>query len=321
MATPYNQYNRPMSTEMGDQWSKNELDDMLRPPTWAPDDQPWTNQFGQDYDADDPYGNLMYTPDFAGGAGEAASDAWQSSPLPGSPGGGGGGTDPTDDPTNGGDENGKPDWWGDLTAPWEGTFQAPTAVDYPDAPEYRGPDMPTLQDFQYEKFQAPDEFKAPTMAEAQAAPGFQMRMDQGRKALEASAAAKGMLRSGQTYADLTNYGQKMGEMGYQDVYGRPAQEYDRMRRNLERDYATQYGVAKDIYGAGRRNVTDLYGMERQEARDRYAPQLAQWGKQFGATQRQRELDYNRAWEEQELKRDIFESNQRKKRTALRDLFD
>ncbi len=32
MATPYNQYNRPMSTEMGDQWSKNELDDMLRPP-------------------------------------------------------------------------------------------------------------------------------------------------------------------------------------------------------------------------------------------------------------------------------------------------
>jgi len=164
-------------------------------------------------------------------------------------------------------------------------------------PEYRGPDRPDFGTFEYDAWQAPDEFRAPTMEEARAAPGFQMRMEQGRKALEASAAAKGMSRSGQTYTDLMDYGQRMGELGYQDVYGRRLGEHRQRRGELERDYQTGYGTARDIYGIGRQNLADLYGYERQEARDRWAPQFAQWQKRQDYDQRRDELDYSRKWDE------------------------
>ena len=205
---------------------------------------------------------------------------------PGAGPGGGGPTAPTAeswDTFEG--EWGKGDW---DPADWSG---------YLDVPEYRGPDRPDFGKFEYDAWQAPDEFKAPTMEEAQAAPGFQMRMEQGRKALEASAAAKGMSRSGQTHTDLIDYGQRMGELGYQDVYGRRAGEHQQRRGELERDYQTGYGTARDIYGIGRQNLSDLYGMERQEARDRWAPQFAQWQKRQDFGQRRDELDYSRKWDE------------------------
>ena len=176
--------------------------------------------------------------------------------------------------------------WDAFEGKWgEGEWDPDDWTDYRDVPEYRGPDRPDFGTFEYDAWQAPDEFRAPTMEEAQAAPGFQMRMEQGRKALEASAAAKGMSRSGQTYTDLMDYGQRMGELGYQDVYGRRLGEHRQRRGELERDYQTGYGTARDIYGIGRQNLSDLYGMERQEARDRWAPQFAQWQKRQDYDQR------------------------------------
>ena len=188
--------------------------------------------------------------------------------------------------------------WDAFTGRWgEGEWDPDDWTDYRDVPEYRGPDRPDFGTFEYDAWQAPDEFRAPTMEEAQAAPGFQMRMEQGRKALEASAAAKGMSRSGQTYTDLMDYGQRMGELGYQDVYGRRLGEHRQRRGELERDYQTGYGTARDIYGIGRQNLADLYGYERQEARDRWAPQFAQWQKRQDYDQRRDELDYSRKWDE------------------------
>ena len=49
-----------------------------------------------------------------------------------------------------------------------------------------------------------------------ASPGYQYRVDEGRKAIERSAAAQGMLNSGQTLRQLQEYGQ-----------GAAAEEYDR----------------------------------------------------------------------------------------------
>jgi len=188
--------------------------------------------------------------------------------------------------------------WDAFTGRWgEGEWDPDDWSEYRDVPEYRGPDRPDFGTFEYDAWQAPDEFRAPTMEEAQAAPGFQMRMEQGRKALEASAAAKGMSRSGQTYTDLMDYGQRMGELGYQDVYGRRLGEHRQRRGELERDYQTGYGTARDIYGIGRQNLADLYGYERQEARDRWAPQFAQWQKRQDYDQRRDELDYSRKWDE------------------------
>jgi hypothetical protein len=320
MATPWNLRNRPFSTEMGDQFSKTEMDNLLRRPTYLDDDADWQTPFGQDYDPNDLYGNLDYTPPFAGGAGEGASDVWQRAGK--------------GNPNQGSLDNrcGTGKIWDELTQtcipdpnasttetttdptyddPFTGTFTAPTERPWPTAPQWRGPDIPDVGDFDYEAWQAPDEFKAPTMEEARAAPGFQMRMEEGRKALEASAAAKGVLRSGKTYTDLMNYGQRMGEMGYQDVYGRRAREYDRMRRNLERDYQTGYGRAKDIYNVGRENVLGRYGLELGEEERRYRPEFQQWALEAGNIPTARTQDYNRAWDRFRADEDRFERQQAK----------
>ena len=288
---------RGASREMGDHWSKNELDDKLRRPTYLDDDSDWQTPFGQDYDPNDLYSNLDVTPGFAGGAGEGASNKWQY-----------GGKTPPDQPglaeVNGCEEGSSkdpetgecvPDESTDPTydAAFTGKFTAPTERPWPTAPEWRGPDIPDVGDFGYEEWQAPDKFKAPTMEEAQAAPGFKMRMDQGRKALEASAAAKGVLRSGKTYTDLMDYGQQMGEMGYEDVYRRRSGEYDRSRRNLERDYQTGYGRERDIYNIGRENVLGRYASEFAEEQSRYEPRAKQWAMEAGNIPSARTQDYNR----------------------------
>ena len=333
MASPYDYHrstlparNRPFSGEMGDQFSKTEMDNLLRRPTYLDDDADWQTPFGQDYDPNDLYGNLDYTPPFAGGAGEGASDVWQRAgdPL----------ARRKSEEQSLNDRCGDGKIWDDVTKtcipdpnasdvgggetkkptyadPFTGTFTAPTERPWPTAPEWRGPDIPDVGDFDYEAWQAPDEFKAPTMEEAQAAPGFKMRMDQGRKALEASAAAKGVLRSGKTYTDLMNYGQQMGEMGYEDVYRRRSGEYDRSRRNLERDYQTGYGRATDIYNVGRENVLGRYGLELGEEQRRYRPKEEQWAMEAGNIPTARTQDYNRAWDRFRADEDRFERQQAK----------
>ena len=328
--------NKPMSTEMDDQWSRAELDELLHPPQHlysvdketgertSPED--WLNPWGEQTDLAYPYDNLPFTPQ--GGTGQRGPlynqaitehlrttgtgddfcpkgqtrDQETGECVPDN--GNGKCEDGYHTDTETGEcvpddeQSSTPQNYDPFTGQWgTGEWDPNDWRDYRDVPEYRGPDRPDFGKFEYDAWQAPDEFKAPTMEEAQAAPGFQMRMEQGRKALEASAAAKGMSRSGQTHTDLIDYGQRMGEMGYQDVYGRRAGEHQQRRGELERDYATGYGVAKDIYGIGRKNLADLYGYERQEARDRWAPKFAQWSKRQDFDQRRDELDYSRKWDQ------------------------
>jgi len=338
--------NRPVSTEMGDHWNKTELDQMLTPNQSLSGDElkDWTNPWGGSYDKNDLYGNLDFTPPFAGGVGEGSSDVWQygGKTPPDEPGlnescgadGSGRVWDPNKkmcvdppgaekcpDGSSRDPETGKcPDEPGTTATPsYEQSYPKtwsdfdPTLSQYPGVPGYQGPDIPELSDFDYKEWEAPDEFKAPTMEEAQAAPGFQMRMEQGRKALEASAAAKGMSRSGQQYTDLMDYGQRMGEMGYQDVYGRRAGEHQQRRGELERDYQTGYGRARDIYDVGRENVLGTYGMERDEARDQYAPQFAEWQAQTRATELDRDWERGSAWKEYRADEDRWERDWMKKK--------
>lgn len=64
------------------------------------------------------------------------------------------------------------------------------------------------------------EFQAPTLEEAQNSPGYQFRLGQGEHALEASAAARGTLRTGGTLKDVLGYGQQFAAGEYADVYNR-----------------------------------------------------------------------------------------------------
>ena len=92
------------------------------------------------------------------------------------------------------------------------------------------------------------DFAAPNQQDMLNDPGFQFRIDQGRKALEASAAGKGILRSGGTLKDLLNYGQNFASQEYGNVYNRALSEYDTNRRNALDTWNTGYMGRKDKYG-------------------------------------------------------------------------
>ena len=60
---------------------------------------------------------------------------------------------------------------------------------------------------------------------AQQDPGYQFRLQQGQQALENSAAASGMLRTGGTMKGLMDYNQAAASQEYDKSYGRALGEY------------------------------------------------------------------------------------------------
>lgn len=58
------------------------------------------------------------------------------------------------------------------------------------------------------------------MEQFQADPGYQFRMSEGIKALERSAAARGLLQSGTTLKGITQYGQNVASDEYQNAFSR-----------------------------------------------------------------------------------------------------
>lgn len=142
------------------------------------------------------------------------------------------------------------------------------------------------------KFNAPapfsfKDFTAPTLDEARNEPGFAFALEQGQKALENSAAGRGVLRTGGTLKDILGFGQKLGEQNYGNVFNRSKSIYDTNRSNAADTYATNYGVSRDKFDR------DYIG-----ARDEYQP------KQLEAT-----LNFGRQWDEYLAKlgvaKDIF----------------
>ncbi len=68
------------------------------------------------------------------------------------------------------------------------------------------------------------------MAQFNADPGYQFRMSEGLKALERSAASRGILQSGGTLKDITRFGQDTASQEYQNAFARYMTEQERMRR-------------------------------------------------------------------------------------------
>lgn len=71
-------------------------------------------------------------------------------------------------------------------------------------------------------------------------PGYQFRLSEGLKALDASAAARGGLLSGNTGRALTEYGQNLGSQEYQNAYNR----YQTNRTNMLAPLQSLAGVAQ-----------------------------------------------------------------------------
>ena len=188
---------------------------------------------------------------------------------------------------------------GSLLTPWEGHFNAP-------AGSGGGPAVPAYTPFQYQdfNFQARDPgtfgevysnpgnfvygdyqgvpaFKAPTEKDMRADPGYQFSVDQGMKALQASKAAQGILKTGGTAKALVKYGQDMGSQQYDKVYGRKMGEYqlgDEQRRFT--------------YGTNRQNATENYDRNINNQRQAYQIRQGTWRDNAAATQSANELNYN-----------------------------
>lgn len=68
-------------------------------------------------------------------------------------------------------------------------------------------------------------FTAPTLAEAEQTPGYQLQLQQGTQAINENAAANGTLMTGNTGTALENYGQNLAQGAYQQTYNNALQGY------------------------------------------------------------------------------------------------
>lgn len=138
-------------------------------------------------------------------------------------------------------------------------------------------------------FQAPPRFEAPSWEEVMKDPGFIFRNKLGNEAITNSAAAQGMARHGNTLKDFINYNQDSASGEYGNVYNRRASEHDK-----------------------------LYGEMFGEATAKFAPEMEGWRFLSSATQRQSELDWDRAWQMFNKDFDIFKWNKQWPYSVLSD---
>lgn len=226
-----------------------------------------------------------------------------SGPGGGSGGGGGGGSDP-----------GYKGYGTGPNEPWDvdlGYLRDAPAFDFEHDP-WVEPEA-----FTYAAYDQPDPFSHPEFAPPTGQqlldedPGYQFRMDEGRKALERSAAKRGTLRSGATLKGLIDYGQDMGSQEYQQAYNRRLQQYREgaglAERSYDRNlgagqwaYGTNLGAAQRQWAANRQAQLEGFQQNRQDAyqlaRDRYDPQYRSWDKEQAARERAAFARYGRQGE-------------------------
>lgn len=142
---------------------------------------------------------------------------------------------------------------------------------YSDAPSYTAP--------RYEQ----QTFQAPTWEQVQQDPGYQFRRREGMGALQAGAAARGMLGTGTFARDAINYGQDLASQEYQNAYQRAA---------------NTFGVNADERRFG-------YNANVEGAQAEYAPRLVTWNARREDGQRAAELSYDRNWQRELKTRDDY----------------
>lgn len=171
---------------------------------------------------------------------------------------------------------------GSLLTPWGGHFQAPESrggggvaafkpFEYADfSYDFRGPGSfdekyQNPGDFKYGDYSSGPDFQAPTAEDMKADPGYEVRMSRGQKALEASKAMQGVLRTGGTAKGLMKFGQEMGSQEYGNVYARKSGEYDRSQ-----------GERRFAYGTNRQNATENWDRNVSNARTGYQVRQGAW---------------------------------------------
>lgn len=142
-----------------------------------------------------------------------------------------------------------------------GGEEAPPDLGTFEWPSYSGPVSPNIRIGPAPQFKGP-RFAAPSYEQAINDPGYRFRADAGSDAIERSAAARGVLRTGGTLKDLAEWNQNFAASEYRNVFDREINAYDR-------NYRAAY--------------------------DEFAPRLAHWQAQAGADQASALSSFERAW--------------------------
>lgn len=133
---------------------------------------------------------------------------------------------------------------GELTAPWTGTFTAPTA------------------------------------AEAAATPGYQFTLGQGELALQNSAAARGGALSGGTAKDIAGYAEGLASTTYQQTFSNALQQYQQAFNSFETNQANKYNRLAGVAGTGQVTATTM-GQQGQAAANNVSNTMLTSGQQIG----------------------------------------
>jgi len=101
--------------------------------------------------------------------------------------------------------------------------------------------------------------RQPTQAELEMDPGYAFRFQQGQRALESGAAARGGLLSGGTGKALARYGQEAGSQEYQNAYARFMANRAQATQGLQNLAQTGAGAAGTATGLAGQIGTNLMG--------------------------------------------------------------
>lgn len=124
-------------------------------------------------------------------------------------------------------------------------------------------------------------FAAPTADEARQTPGYQFAQDQGQKAIQNSAAARGGLLSGNTATDLAKYSQGLADSNYQQVYNNALGRYQQSYNEFQNNQANQFNRYASLAGVGQQSANTL-GQQGQAAANNVSSINLTSGAQQGA---------------------------------------
>lgn len=186
-------------------------------------------------------------------------------PDPGPP---GGGTPPPGTPTTPGGTPAGGDKWQSIDNWLSATGEGEDGGGFP---RFGGRSALRFDFGPVPRFNAPT-FKAPTFEDAQNEPGYAFSLDQGRKALESSAAARGTLNTGGTLKGTLEYGQKLGAQNYQNVFNRALSVFDRLYQG-ELDMYKPLLTEWQTKAQGSQRAAELAWMREM---DLYRAQIERW---------------------------------------------
>lgn len=110
-----------------------------------------------------------------------------------------------------------------------------------------------------------EQFQAPTDVTEQNDPGFQFRLQEGERALQNSAAAKGGLLSGNTARAMQQYGQDYASNEYNNVYNRDFNEYATRYNQFKQNQTDTYNRYAGIAGLGQQTASQLNNLGETSA--------------------------------------------------------